>query len=195
MSRHKQIFMIAGPNGSGKTTSAQSILSQQTKIYEFINADEIARGLAPLHPESMNLTASKLMVNRLRDLLRANKSFAFETTGAGKNYLKYLHQAQIEGYEINLMYLWLSDEDLAVKRVAQRVEQGGHHVPEADVRRRYKQGLKYIMNYYLPCADNAIILDNSNIDLQKIIARKKSGEELVVEDMKTWKTIQELSNA
>ncbi len=97
--------MIAGPNGSGKTTTAQSILSQQLKIYEFINADEIAKGLAPLHPESMNLTASKLMVTRLRDLLKSNKSFAFETTGAGKNYLKYLDQAKVEGYEINLMYL------------------------------------------------------------------------------------------
>lgn len=186
--------MIAGPNGSGKTTTTQSILLQHLNIYEFINADEIARGLAPLHPESMNLTASKLMVTRLRDLLKAKKSFAFETTGAGKNYLKYLHQAQAEGYEINLMYLWLSDENLAVKRVAQRVEQGGHHVPEADIRRRYKQGLRYVMNYYLPCADIAVILDNSNVDSQKIIARKNAGEELIVENMKTWEIIQELSN-
>ncbi len=89
----------------------------------------------------------------------------------------------------------MSDENLAVKRVAQRVEQGGHHVPEVDIRRRYRQGLKYVMNYYLPCADNAIILDNSNVYLQKIIARKNTGEELMVEDMKTWKLLQELSNA
>lgn len=186
--------MIAGPNGSGKTTTIKSTLSQHLNIYEFINADEIARGLAPLHPESMNLTASKLMITRLRDLLKANKSFAFETTGAGKNYLKYLQHAQTEGYEINLMYLWLSDENLAVKRVAQRVEQGGHHVPEVDIRRRYKQGLKYLMNHYLPCSDNAIILDNSDVDSQKIIARKNTGDELIVEDMKTWKIIQGLSN-
>lgn len=101
MNREKKIFMIAGPNGSGKTTTTRSILSQQLNIYEFINADEIAHGLAPLHPESMNLTASKLMITRLRDLLRKNKNFAFETTGAGKNYLKYLHQAKTEGYEIS----------------------------------------------------------------------------------------------
>lgn len=91
------------------------------------------------------------------------------------------------------MYLWLSDENLAVKRVAQRVEQGGHRVPEADIRRRYKQGLKYVMNYYLPCSDNAIILDNSNVDSQKIIARKIAGDELIVEDIKAWEIIQGLS--
>lgn len=136
--------MIAGPNGSGKTTTALPLLSQHLNchaIYEFINADEIARGLAPLHPETMNLTASKLMISRLRELLAANKNFAFETTGAGKNYIKYLEQAQSKGYEINLLYLWLSDENLAVKRVAQRVAQGGHNIPENDIRRRYKQGL------------------------------------------------------
>ncbi len=134
------------------------------------------------------------MVTRLRDLLKANKSFAFETTGAGKNYSKYLQQAQTDGYEINLMYLWLSDENLAVKRVAQRVEQGGHHVPEADIKRLYKQGLKYVVNYYIPCSNNAIILDNSNVDSQEIVARKNAGDELIVEDVKTWKIIQGLSN-
>ena len=186
--------MIAGPNGSGKTTTAQSILSEYLHIYEFINADEIAKGLAPLHPASMNLTASKLMITRLRDLLKANKNFAFETTGAGKNFVKYLQQAKEDGYIINLIYLWLSDEDLAVKRVAQRVSQGGHNVPEEIIRKRYKQGLKYVINFYLPYADNAIILDNSNVDSQKLIARKIIDKELKIEDEKTWKIIQGLAN-
>lgn len=186
--------MIAGPNGSGKTTMAQSILSRNSHLYEFINADEIAKGLAPLHPESVNLTASKLMVTRLRDLLRANNSFAFETTGAGKNFIKYLEQAKSTGYTVNLIYLWLFEENLAVKRVAQRVAQGGHHVPENVIRKRYQQGLKYVMNYYLPCVDNALILDNSDVSSQKIIARKDTNEELKIEDVKTWKMMRGLEN-
>src|SRR5436189_4742062 len=107
MSIKKRIFIIAGPNGSGKTTTALSLLPDMIGIYEFINADEIARGLAPFHPESMALTASKLMVMRLRELLKANRSFAFETTASGRNYIKYLKEARDNQYEVNLIYLWL----------------------------------------------------------------------------------------
>lgn len=194
---NKSIYMIAGPNGSGKTTTAHFLLGQHLnfhEIYEYINADEIARGLAPLHPQSMNLTASKLMITRLRELLAANQSFAFETTGAGKNYLTYLQQAKNKGYEINLLYLWLKDEDLAVKRVAQRVSQGGHNIPEGDIRRRYKQGIKFVMKYYLPYADNALFIDNSIVNAQELIARK-SAEELQILDINRWEHLQRLSNA
>ncbi len=129
----KRIFMIAGPNGAGKTTTAMSFISSEM-IDEFLNADEIARGLAPLHPESMALTASKLMLKRLKELLDANKTFAFETTGAGTNYIKHLKEAQAKDYEIHLMFLWLPSPDLAVERVANRVKQGGHQYP-----RRYNK--------------------------------------------------------
>ena len=101
--------MIAGPNGAGKTTMTLELIAGQTMLYEFINADEIARGLAPLHPESMALTASKLMIKRLRELLDANKNFAFETTASGKNYIKHLKTAKSKGYEISLVFLWLSE--------------------------------------------------------------------------------------
>ena len=156
----KKIFMIAGPNGAGKTTTAMSFISSEM-IDEFINADEIARGLAPLHPESMSLTASKLMLKRLKELLDANKSFAFETTGSGTNYIKHLKEAQAKGYEVHLMFLWLPSADLAVKRVAKRVKQGGHHIPEDTIRRRYYAGLKNLVKHYFPLVDRAIILDNS----------------------------------
>lgn len=94
----KRIFIIAGPNGAGKTTTALSLLPDFLNLYEFINADEIAHGLAPFHPESMALTASKLMIRRLQDLFENNKSFAFETTAAGTNYVKYLKEAQAKNY-------------------------------------------------------------------------------------------------
>ena len=123
-----------------------------TNIYDFINADEIAQGLAPFHPESMALMASKLMIKRLQDLLKANTSFAFETTASGRNYIKYLTEARGNGYKIHLMYLWLNNENLAVERVAKRVAQGGHHIPEEIIRKRYKLGMINIIKYYLPLA-------------------------------------------
>lgn len=193
MHLHKRILMIAGPNGAGKTTTALSVLKQHLDVYEFINADEIARGLAPLHPSSMNLMAGKLMIKRLRDLLFAEKSFAFETTAAGINYLKYIKQAKQVGYEFRLMFLWLSDADLAVKRVAQRVSQGGHHIPENDIRRRYVQGIQYLMKHYLPQADSALILDNSDANSQKLIAEKNAQDGLVVQDQKIWEILEKVA--
>ncbi len=133
----KKILMIAGPNGAGKTTMTLELIAEGSMLYEFINADEIAKGLAPLHPESMALTASKLMIRRLKELLDLNKSFAFETTASGTNYVKHLKQAKTQKYEINLTFLWLTSPEEAVKRVAQRVNQGGHHVLEDTIIRRY----------------------------------------------------------
>lgn len=103
--------MIAGPNGVGKTTMALTLLPDMPTLYDFINVDEIARGLAPLHAETMSIASGKLMSKRLRELLEARQSFAFETTGAGTNYLKHLKEAKTAGYEINLMCLWLSSPE------------------------------------------------------------------------------------
>lgn len=182
--------MIAGPNGAGKTTMALALIPSLPMLYEFINADEIARGLAPLHPESVALTASKLMIKRLRELLEAQQSFAFETTAAGTNYLKHLKEAKARGYEINLMYLWLATPEQAIKRVAQRVVQGGHHVPTETIRRRYYAGLKNILKSYLPLADTAIILDNSLEKSEKIVAKKNRGYPLKIEDVNIWEEMQ-----
>lgn len=190
----KRIFMIAGPNGAGKTTTAMSFISSEM-IDEFLNADEIARGLAPLHPESMSLTASKLMLKRLKELLDANKTFAFETTGAGTNYIKHLKEAQAKDYEVHLMFLWLPSPDLAVKRVAKRVEQGGHHIPEETVRRRYYLGIKNLIIHYLPLVDRALILDNSVAGSTKIIAKKHVKDDLKVEELIIWNGIQEVAHA
>lgn len=189
----KRIIMIAGPNGSGKTTTASTIPPDQLNIYEFINADEIARGLAPLHPETVALQASKLMIIRLRHLLAQKQSFIFETTASGTNYLKYLKEARETGYELHLTYLWLSSDDLAVKRVAHRVAEGGHHIPEDVIRRRYKLGLKNIIKHYLPLFHSALVLDNS-ADKQKKIASKNSSNGLLIEDINTWEEILRLAH-
>lgn len=191
----KQIFMIAGPNGAGKTTTANSVMERQKVIYEFINADEIARGLAPMHPESMALTASKLMILRFKELLAANQSFAFETTGAGTNYVKHLKSAQSDGYEVHLFFLWLSSPELAIKRVANRVAQGGHNIPEDTIRRRYLSGLKNLCKHYLPLCNEVTILDNSMVDLKRLIAVKNSKNELSIEEPKIWEQIEGIAHA
>lgn len=182
--------MIAGPNGAGKTTMTLEFIADQTLVYEFINADEIARGLAPLHPESMALTASKLMLKRLKELLDNQKSFAFETTASGTNYIKHLKAAKSKGYEVSLTFLWLSSPQQAVKRVFQRVKQGGHHVPEEAIVRRYYAGLKNLLTHYLPLADSAVIMDNSSEEsLKRVIARKYTGGSLEILDKAIWEKI------
>lgn len=164
--------MLAGPNGAGKTTTARSLFENDgNELFEFINADEIARGLAPLHPETMAITASKLMLKRFLQLLDEGKSFAFETTGAAKIYLKYLKVAKKKGYHVHLTYLWLENEEMAVDRVLSRVKQGGHFVAESVIRRRYRNGLRNIFQEYLNVADSFVILNNS-FTMPFIIAEK-----------------------
>jgi predicted ABC-type ATPase len=191
----KQIFMIAGPNGAGKTTTAKFIMSKQKAINEFINADEIARGLAPMHPESMALTASKLMIQRFKELLAANQSFAFETTAAGTNYVKHLRAAQAKGYEVHLFFLWLSSPELAIKRVASRVAQGGHNIPEETIRRRYVSGLKNLYKHYLPLCNEATILDNSLVELKQMIAIKSVMDGFSIDEPKIWQQIEGIAHA
>jgi predicted ABC-type ATPase len=190
----KKIFMIAGPNGAGKTTTAMAFLSNSI-IDEYINADEIARGLAPCHPESVALEASKLMIKRLKELLEGDKNFAFETTGAGRNYVRHLKEAQANGYEIHLLFLWLHSADLAVERVALRVKLGGHNIPEDVIRRRYHLGLKNLVNLYLPIANSALVLDNSGPSPNQVIYRKQRIEGCKIRASNIWQKIQGIANA
>lgn len=186
----KKILMIAGPNGAGKTTISLELIAKGSVLYEFINADEIAKGLAPLHPESMALTASKLMIKRFKELLDNNKSFAFETTASGTNYIKHLELAKSKKYEISLIFLWLTSPEEAVRRVAQRVKQGGHHVSEETIFRRYYAGIKNILTHYLPIADRAHILDNSSEESNKrIIVRKNLNGSVDILDHAIWEKI------
>ncbi len=187
----KKILMIAGPNGAGKTTLTLELIKDRSIIYEFINADEIAKGLAPLHPESKALESSKLMIKRLKELLGKHKSFAFETTASGTNYVKHLKDAKNKGYEINLTFLWLSSPEEAIKRVQQRVEQGGHFVHPDTIRRRYYLGLKNLFACYLPLADIVNIIDNSSEDSTRrmIVSKNKTGT-LKVFDQNLWERLE-----
>lgn len=190
----KKILMVAGPNGAGKTTLILEVMKEPKDIDEFINADEIAKGLSPLHPESQALEASKLMINRVKELLCDNKNFAFETTGSGTNYRKHLKEAERKGYEVNLLFLWLASPEEAVRRVAQRVKQGGHHVPEAVIRRRYYLGLKNLLTCYLPLVDTARIMDNSSKEASRRLIASKDKKELNILDRNRWEQLEKAAD-
>ncbi|MBF5058977.1 zeta toxin family protein [Candidatus Neptunochlamydia vexilliferae] len=145
-----------------------------------------------MHPESVALAASKLMITRLKELLNIGKSFAFETTGAGTNYIKHLEQAKSQGYEVHLAFLWLASPKQAIDRVTQRVKQGGHHIEKETIVRRYFAGLKNLLKHYLPLVDSALIMDNSSEELpKKIIAKKETNTSIEILDPVTWKKIEE----
>jgi predicted ABC-type ATPase len=130
------LFVLAGPNGAGKTTVARVLLPQTLGIRQFVNADNIAAGLSPFAPETTAIQAGKLMLHRIRELMRCGEDFGFETTLAGRGTAALLREAKANLYQVHLIYIWLSSADLAVARVADRVRQGGHDVPEETIRRR-----------------------------------------------------------
>jgi predicted ABC-type ATPase len=143
----KKIIIIAGPNGAGKTTFARNFLPREADTLHFINADLIAAGLAPFNPESVSFKAARLMLDELDQSSEASESFAFETTLSGKHYLQRIQNWQDQGYIVKLWFITLSTPELAVSRVSERVSQGGHHIPEDVIRRRFAAGLKNLRKY------------------------------------------------
>ena len=156
----KKIIIIAGPNGAGKTTFAKDFLPSEAKTLNFINADLIAAGLAPFNPESIALKAGRLMLEEIDECVDAGKSFAFETTLSGLSYVRKIQLWQRLGYQVKLWFLSLPNADAAVARVAQRVMQGGHNIPEDVIRRRFKSGLDNFYYRYKLLVDSWVLYDN-----------------------------------
>ncbi len=156
-------LIIAGPNGAGKTTFAREFLPNEAGCPVFINADLIAAGLAPFAPESAAIAAARLMLRELTRHCTQRHSFAFETTLSGRGYLRLIKQWQAAGYRVKLIFLKLDSPEEAIARVAQRVRQGGHHIPEDVIRRRYAAGLENFYHHYAPCVDAWMLYDNSGL--------------------------------
>jgi predicted ABC-type ATPase len=186
----KEAIVIGGPNGAGKTTAAFDLLPQSLGILEFVNADEIARGLSPFDPERVAVAAGRLMLDRIRYLIDSEQSFAFETTCAGRGHSRLLGDLGALGYRRTLVFLWLHSPEAAIARVARRIRQGGHQIPEDVIHRRYWAGLRNMRQLYLPLADVALIYDNSD-DGRVLIAEKSPSRELIVHDKKRWTAIKE----
>jgi len=180
-----EIVIIGGPNGAGKTTAAQLMVPQSLEIREFVNADEIARGLSPFDPDHAALAAGRLMLARIREPVKNRQSFAFETTCAGRTHLPMLRQCKASGWRVTLVYLWLPSPQAALDRVARRVREGGHDIPSDVVVRRYWAGLSNLPLLYLPLADVAVIYDNSD-GRRTLIAERLENGSLVVHDAERW---------
>lgn len=176
MAEDRNLYIISGPNGAGKTTASYTVLPRILQCREFVNADEIARGLSPFNPESMAIEAGRLMLLRIKDLLSRNESFSIETTLSTRSYFRLIEKAHRQGYNVTLLYFWLHSPELALQRVAERVSKGGHNVAEHIVRRRYYEGIRNFFNIYAPIVDTWLLVDNS-ITPREIIATGGMGVE------------------
>lgn len=157
----RKIIIIAGPNGAGKTTFAREFLPQEAGCPVFINADLIAAGLSPFAPERAAIQAGRLTLAAIAQHVARRESFAFETTLSGKAYARQIPQWRQLGYRVELFFLSLASADMAVQRVAERVRQGGHDIPEATIRRRFDAGIRLFIEVYRPLADQWVLYDNS----------------------------------
>ena len=176
---NKNLYVIAGCNGAGKTTASFTILPEILDCKEFVNADEIAKGLSPFQPDKVAVEAGRIMISRINNLLEDELSFAFETTLATKSYKNKILLAKNKGYNVTLLFFWLQTIDLAKERVATRVLEGGHDIPKDVIQRRYINGIKNLFSIYIPIVDELMIFDNSQMK-SELIASKSTMSSLIV---------------
>ncbi len=183
------IIIIAGANGAGKSTVAPYLLRDKLGIEEFVNADTLAQGLSAFAPETVAITAGKIMLRRLDKLTKANVDFAFETTLSTRSFVPRLNKMRENGYKFKLIFLYLENSELAVLRVAERVRQGGHNIPETTIKRRYEKGLQNFFALYKTIADNWFFYDNSDTEDLKLIAKGSLLKTEEVFDLSIWKNL------
>jgi predicted ABC-type ATPase len=176
---NKNLYIIAGCNGAGKTTASFTILPEILDCKEFVNADEIAKGLSPFQPEKVSFESGRIMLRRINELLEANVNFAFETTLATKSYKSKIAEAKRKNYTVTLLFFWLQNVDLAIERVKIRVSEGGHNIETEIIKRRYRNGIKNLFEIYLPIANEIMIFDNSE-GKHHLIAEKTLETEIAV---------------
>jgi len=168
------LYIIAGCNGAGKTTASYSVLPDILNCKEFVNADEIARGLSPFQPEKVAIDAGRIMLGRIRELINQNTDFAFETTLATKSYAKLIQEVQTKGYFVTLLFFWLKTPEMAINRVKNRVMLGGHNIQEEVIYRRYNAGIANLSKMYIPLCDYWLLVDNSDTPFLMIAEGNKT---------------------
>lgn len=183
----KNLYIIAGCNGAGKTTASFTILPEILECKEFVNADEIAKGLSPFQPEKVAFEAGRIMLERIDTLLKSNVNFAFETTLSTKSYKHRILEAKEKGYSIKLLFFWLPSIEMAVNRVAMRVSEGGHHIPSDVIARRYSRGIENLFKIYIPLCNSWMLFDNEEQPL--IIAKGANNKETEIFDKTKWQSI------
>ncbi len=176
------LYIIAGPNGAGKTTFAKEFLPHYAKCENFVNADLIAQGLSPFAPEVAGLKAGRLLLKQIDEFAHRRADFAFETTLAGVTYVSLLRALKVQGYRIQLFFLWIPTVEMALARIADRVQRGGHQIPEPVVRRRFHKGIDHLFRLYRPLLDSWILFDNSET-VPRMIVHEELGELQVFDDV------------
>lgn len=177
--KNKHVYIIAGPNGSGKTTFAKEFLPHYAKCPHFINADLIAQGLAPFEPRSAALKAGKLVLQQIHEFTRRGVDFSLETTLSGKSYAILFEHLKDSGYLLHLFFLWIPKPELAIARIKERVLEGGHHVPDEDVRRRFKRGIDNFFRLYEPLVDSWMFFNNAE-QVPIVIAKRNNGHTVII---------------
>jgi len=178
--RNKNIYIIAGSNGSGKTTFAKKFLPDYAQCRHFVNSDLIAQGLSPFSPQIAAMKAGRLVLEEIDDLARKGFNFGFETTLAGKSYIKRLNYLRENGYSLHLFFLWIPSVELAIARIKDRVAAGGHDVPAQDVRRRFFRGIHNLFSLYRPLLNSWILLNNSST-IPGLIAKEKENQLTIID--------------
>ena len=182
------LYIIAGCNGAGKTTASYTILPEILNCLEFVNADEIAKGLSPFQPETVSFEAGRIMLERISNLLNDGNDFAFETTLSTRSYVSFIKKAKSKGYFVTLIYFWLSSPELAIDRVRKRVKSGGHNIPDEIILRRYDRGLVNLTNLFIDTCDFCMLFDNSE-NGSRIIAKGSDKESMEILDFLVYNKI------
>jgi predicted ABC-type ATPase len=180
----KNLYIIAGCNGAGKTTASFTILPEIINCKEFVNADEIAKGLSPFQPEKVAFESGRIMLNRIDELLKENESFAFETTLSTRSYKNKIKTAREKGYTITLLFFWLQNVQLAKERVKIRVSEGGHNIEPGVIERRYLNGIKNLFEIYFPIVDGLLIFDNSEGKHELLAIKTIDGQLNIIDELK-----------
>ena len=175
----KKLYIIGGCNGAGKTTASFNILPDLLNCKEFVNADEIARGLSPFQPEKVSIEAGRLMLARIDELIKSQEDFSFETTLSTRSFVSTINTAREKGYYITLIFFWLESIQLAKDRVKKRVTEGGHNIEAEVIERRYTSGIRNLFKLYTNKVDSLLIYDNSNIESELIAEKELHGEFII----------------
>ena len=177
----KTLYIISGCNGAGKTTASYTVLPEILDCREYVNADEIAKGLSPFNPESVAIEAGRLMLERIDYLMTAGVSFSIETTLATKSYVNLVRRAHKQGYNVKLLFFWLESPEMAKLRVADRVAKGGHNIPEDVIERRYYAGIRNLFNLFMNEVDYWAIFMNTKKPMTSIAVGGMAFEKHIIE--------------
>ncbi len=184
---NSNVYVVAGPNGSGKTTFAREFLPNYAKCPNFVNADLIAQGLSPFVPRAASIKAGRLVLGRIKEFSAAGDDFGFETTLSGKTHLRLFRRLEAAGYRLHVYFLWVPAPQLSLLRIKNRVVDGGHDVPAADVTRRFDRSVQNFFKVYAPAAHSWMLFDNSGP--KPILAAKGIKGSVTVEDEKVYAMI------